>query len=340
MTRLANELNQAPQEPAINFEQGQWIATPGKVGQAVDVDATLAQISADPMGVFFKSHVLSDNEYRLTRRSPISLLMVEKLQASIQKPFLIKVYDPIQDETLDWSISPEALASWVVVSEPTSREPVIRLDPARLTAYLQKKAASLAPMRTLEPYQPPSDLTNFWQEGKTLQLMARHLPTTYTVAAGDTLWNIARKVQVQYWMILKANPGVSDAALRTGQVLQIPSKNDMLPLPVVMGKRIVVSISQQHMWTYENGQSSQRVCHQHRNIQFTDHARRLPGAKPYRKCLCGELGLVDAEFPGHLPGSSRFLERHSRLAGHVEWRAPVGECPRTANHLWLYPDGS
>ena len=118
---------------------------------------------------------------------------------------------------------------------------------------MQKKAASLAPTRALESFQSPADLTQFWQGGKTLQLTVRHLPTTYTVAAGDTLWNIARKVEVQYWMILKANPGVSDAALRTGQVLQIPSKNDMVPLPVVMGKRIVISISQQRMWTYENG---------------------------------------------------------------------------------------
>jgi lipoprotein-anchoring transpeptidase ErfK/SrfK len=41
--------------------------------------------------------------------------------------------------------------------------------------------------------------------------------------------------------------------LLAGQVLTIPSKNEMLPLPVVPSKRIVISISQQHLWTYENG---------------------------------------------------------------------------------------
>ncbi len=252
ITRLAKELYQAPQAPAIHYAQGQWTAIPGKAGLAVDVNATLAQISADPLGVFFKSQVDLIVEPVSAPETDLSAV-VEKLQAFIQKPFLIKVYDPIQDETLDWSLSPESLASWVVVSDPVSQQPAISLDPARLNSYLQKKAATLAPARALESFQAPSNLTEFWQAGRTLQLMARHLPTTYTVAAGDTLWNIARKVQVQYWMILKANPGVSDAALRTGQVLQIPSKNDMLPLPVVMGKRIVISISQQHMWTYENG---------------------------------------------------------------------------------------
>ena len=250
--RLANELYQAPQEAAIRFEQGQWVAIPGKAGLVVNVDATLAQISADPMGVFFNGRI---SMIAVTVNPQVSDLssVAKKLQAAIQKPFLIKVYDPIQDETLDWGLSPEAVASWVTVSEPNSQEPTIKLDPARFNAYLEKKASSLAPMRTLESYQTPSNLTQFWQEGKTVHLMARHLPTTYTVAAGDTLWNIARKVEVQYWMILKANPGISDAALRKGQVLQIPSKNEMLPLPIVMGKRIVISIGQQHMWTYENG---------------------------------------------------------------------------------------
>ena len=36
--------------------------------------------------------------------------------------------------------------------------------------------------------------------------------------------------------------------------LNIPSLNEMLPLPIVKNKRIVISISEQRMWTYENGQ--------------------------------------------------------------------------------------
>jgi lipoprotein-anchoring transpeptidase ErfK/SrfK len=42
--------------------------------------------------------------------------------------------------------------------------------------------------------------------------------------------------------------------LSVGQTITIPSLDEMLPLPVVFGKRIVVSISKQHMWVYENGQ--------------------------------------------------------------------------------------
>ena len=42
--------------------------------------------------------------------------------------------------------------------------------------------------------------------------------------------------------------------LSIGQTITIPSKDDMLPLPIVDNKRIVISIAKQHMWVYENGQ--------------------------------------------------------------------------------------
>jgi lipoprotein-anchoring transpeptidase ErfK/SrfK len=38
-----------------------------------------------------------------------------------------------------------------------------------------------------------------------------------------------------------------------GQVIEIPSPDVMLPLPVVENKRIVVSISRQRMWAYQDG---------------------------------------------------------------------------------------
>jgi lipoprotein-anchoring transpeptidase ErfK/SrfK len=59
-----------------------------------------------------------------------------------------------------------------------------------------------------------------------------------------------------YWKIQKANPGMNPDQLYSGQKLTIPSRNEMLPLPVVMNKRIVISISQQRLWTYEDGQQT------------------------------------------------------------------------------------
>jgi lipoprotein-anchoring transpeptidase ErfK/SrfK len=56
------------------------------------------------------------------------------------------------------------------------------------------------------------------------------------------------------WRIMDANEGLTTTNLETGMVLTIPSKNDLLPLPVVPSKRIVIDISDQRMTVYEDGQ--------------------------------------------------------------------------------------
>jgi lipoprotein-anchoring transpeptidase ErfK/SrfK len=56
-----------------------------------------------------------------------------------------------------------------------------------------------------------------------------------------------------YWMILHANPGLDPDTLWVGAELVVPSKDDLLPLPIIPGKRIVISIGKQHMGVYQNG---------------------------------------------------------------------------------------
>ena len=83
-----------------------------------------------------------------------------------------------------------------------------------------------------------------------------------------------------YWKIQQANPAIDANQLSAGQVLTIPSKNEMLPLPVVTGKRIVISISQQRMWTYRKRGRTPGTCHQHRHRPFTHHPGHLPDPHP------------------------------------------------------------
>jgi LysM repeat protein len=79
-----------------------------------------------------------------------------------------------------------------------------------------------------------------------------HHERQHVVQSGETLSTIARDYGIPYPWIQQANPGVGDA-LQLGQVLTIPSPDVLLPLPVVENKRIVVSLSQQKTWVYENG---------------------------------------------------------------------------------------
>ena len=56
------------------------------------------------------------------------------------------------------------------------------------------------------------------------------------------------------WHIMAANEGLTINNLTAGMDLIIPSRNILLPLPVIPEKRIVIDLSDQQMTVYENGQ--------------------------------------------------------------------------------------
>jgi LysM repeat protein len=79
-----------------------------------------------------------------------------------------------------------------------------------------------------------------------------HPERRHIVQAGETLASIGWNYGVPYPWIQQANPGLGDA-LSVGQSLVVPSPDEFLPLPVVENKRIVISLSDQKVWVYENG---------------------------------------------------------------------------------------
>ena len=93
-----------------------------------------------------------------------------------------------------------------------------------------------------------------WEKGETLFTTIHHAPTTYVVEPGESLWMISLKSGIPMWLIMDANEGLTAQNISSGMTLVLPSKNDLLPLPVIPNKRIVVDISEQTMTVFENGQ--------------------------------------------------------------------------------------
>ena len=349
LAEIAAQVKQAPVEAALQYANGQWSATPGKAGLELDVEAAVAQFSADPRLALMLGQVklttrpvqpaVSDlSQVALSRQAlvnkplklraydpfsnetftwtisaealapylkvenPLSptpsvsvddkvlddylakwqkdtlgsgqvfeavqgrdqltsywqngkeLFAMVRNQALANKPLKLRAYDPISNETFTWTIPGEALAPYLKVEDPLSATPTAGLDGKVLDDYLAKwQKDTLGSGRVFEAVQGRDQLTSYWQNGKELFAMVRRLPTTFTVRAGDNVYSIANTVGIPYWRIEAANPGLKNSGLSAGLKLVIPSKNDLLPLPVVLNKRIVISISQQRMWTYENG---------------------------------------------------------------------------------------
>jgi LysM repeat protein len=175
---------------------------------------------------------------------------VQRIAMYYQRPLQLRAWDAITDELMIWNLPQELVAGWVRLDDPYG-EPYLQVDAGEFEAYLQEWQSTIV-NREIDFKDPVETLDDVWVGGGVYTIFLRHKPTEYTVQYGDNLVGIGFKVGMPYWKIQEANPGSSIYGVHAGQVLTIPSKNEMLPYPPVLGKRIVISITEQHMWVYEN----------------------------------------------------------------------------------------
>jgi lipoprotein-anchoring transpeptidase ErfK/SrfK len=251
MEGLASLAYRGPQNATLRLEGNTLVAVPALPGVSLDVENALASLAADPYGALFRGYLVLPMQPVAPRITDVSAVLAEA-EGLLGAPPPIRAYDPVTDEHFDWPLSRETLASWMVIDEGADG-PQIGLDAERLSAHLATLGDSLGPDRWLEVEGQGEALALSLSQGKFRPLIVRHRPTTYTVEPGDTLLRIGWKVGMPYWKLLEANSGLDEKALWVGQTITVPSKDELLPLPVVSDKRIVISISEQRMWTYQGG---------------------------------------------------------------------------------------
>ena len=232
-------------------EQGRWYAAPGMEGRGLDVEATLALIKADPQA-FVQAGFL---QLPLKAIPPAIVDLsadVGRIAAYYEKPIQLRAWDSITDELLTWTLPQEMVSSWVKLDDPYG-EPYLQVNQQAFEQYLTEWESTIGE-RKIDFTDAVDSLDDRWADGQPFTIYLRHKATTYTVKVGDNLISIGFKVGMPYWKIQEGNPGLGIYGVYAGQVLTIPSKNEMLPYPPVLGKRIVISITEQHMWVYEDFQ--------------------------------------------------------------------------------------
>jgi LysM repeat protein len=255
LERLAGEVSRPPVNASFALEGTRLVEKPGQLGYTINVEATIARLAENPQRYLEGAPLDLALMPVSPRVSDVSASMAEA-QRLLDTPVQITAYDVLSDETLTLSASKEVVAGWLAVT-PTEAGPVVTVDESKTAAYLESLNGTLGAGRALNPTELAGPLAAAVREGRTLAVTLRHGPTKYIVEPGDTLLKIGWKAGMPYWMILEANPGLDPENLWAGQELVIPSKDGLLPLPVVPGKRIIISISKQRMWVQENGERIQ-----------------------------------------------------------------------------------
>ncbi len=252
MKALASSVNMPAANATIRIVNGQPTPIAAVNGRLLDVGATISRLVSAP------GDEMADGALDLVMNSVAPTVtdasaLMDKARALLAAPLNVQVFDPITNQTVTWSTPPDQWSQWLTTENSPSGV-ALSLDGNAFENYLNGQNGALGGVRYIDVAQSVKTMQAAVAAGRSsASVRVYHKPTPYTVQPGDTLGTLSWKFGFPMFRLVRANPNVNMDALSVGQTITIPSKDDLLPLPVVFNKRIVVSISRQHMWVYENG---------------------------------------------------------------------------------------
>lgn len=248
----ATRMDVAPVDADFSLADGEIIPVTAQEGRRLDVDATLNLLAHDPAALLMKYGfvllVMNPVEPE-TEDVSQAISFAESLIGSLPS---IRAYDPVTGELFDWRPSRAEISSWLQIDR-SAGEVEVTLDSERVAAYVAELNAGLGEERGFDLGEGIQAANLELQGGESETLVIHYEPTSYVVQPGDTLVSISLQVGFPYWKIVEYNPQVATYGLSVGNPIVVPPKDAMLDLPVVINKRIVISISQQRMWVYQDG---------------------------------------------------------------------------------------
>lgn len=251
LQNLAQSMSLPPENATIRMDGGQLVQVPSQVGYTIDIDGTLHLIRGDPGQVLSSGTLQVVPQFIPAEINDASAALDEARQL-IDVPAVLSAYDAVTDEHFSWAVPRDRLSEWLAV---TNSETGIQVsfDDQKVGEYLQEKNNELGSGRYLDVEKYSALAAESLRQGGSTAIPLSHFPGEYIVRPGDTLLRIAWQLGFPSWAILNANPGLNPDALTIGSKLVIPSPDVLLPLPPVPNKRIVISISEQRLWVFQDG---------------------------------------------------------------------------------------
>lgn len=259
---LAGQLEILPQDAGAGIVDGQIRTTPPVTGRAVDIAAMLATLERQPWATSLARSATAPLRFTLpvvTRLPAITDVsgIVAEVEPLLAAPITLRLYDPIRDERTTWTATPADTSQWLTFQNTisdTQKSLTWSVDEARVAKYITAQNAAFGDERYVDPNAAvPALIKAFKERRSEVSQRVYHGEREHVVQSGETLSSIAYDYGMPYPWLLKANPGIGDNLL-VGDKIKIPSVDGLLPLPVVENKRIKISLKDQRMQAYEDGQ--------------------------------------------------------------------------------------
>ena len=246
----------APRDADLNLNEDRLVLIESLPGRTLDVPASLRMLAEEPESILLDHQLVPFVVLEIPAQRQDVLLHAEAVENLLGSGPTIRAYDPVSDENFVWSPEPVLIASWIHI-ESQGDQLRVSLHDDGLTRYVMEIEELLGDVRGLGRAVLEETLRSELAGEETETLVIEYLPGTYVVEPGDNLVSISFKVGIPYWKLQEFNPDLAVSGLVPGETLIVPPKDDMLTLPVIQEKRIVISLTEQRMWTYEGGELHQ-----------------------------------------------------------------------------------
>ena len=253
LSELDQEVSQLPQDPEIKLEQGEVVVIPGEAGRVLDIPNTLAKLreageSPERPEVPLVFETIPPAELETAE-------LKEQAEAWLARQITLFSYDVLTEETLNWTLGRSEIGTWLYLVPGADGTPTVDINRYSIRDTLIQIAGQLGDGRGFRYEEAAEKIFRALDGGETqLWLYLTHPERTYVVQAGDTLTSLSAKFGMPAGLVAQANQDIDIDRLFVGQEIRIPSQDILTPNMPVSNKKIVVSIDDQRVWVYENGQ--------------------------------------------------------------------------------------
>lgn len=257
LSQYASEVYVAPRNATLQVQDALVTHVNAEPGRRLKINELLPALVVDPLGVVEQVVIdlpMEDVAAYVIDAAPL----VSYAQALLERPLMLEAYDPVADQVHPFTLQPGDWGQWLdtrLVFHETGPRLYLSVAAAPVRSYLAEQADNLPEPLTLDLGDGVRAVQESIADG-TLEtwVTVRYKPVDYTVGRGETAYSISRTQGIPYYLIEQANPERDLSELYVGDVVSLPSRDQMLPFRPLRNKRIVVDLSEQYLWAYENGQ--------------------------------------------------------------------------------------
>ena len=241
-----------PYEAGYKWSGGKLVTVPGRQGRHLDISASIEQLTQD------SARVLTERRFELPTIPLMPNVMdsspfIEEAHAFLSGGVRLNGYDPFIHEMISWRVDQNSAAEWLIAGENGL---AVRHD--SFSSYIKSLNNSLLggePKRFIDELMAIEEMQDSLNTNNSNVIVRiQHLPQPYYVELQDTGFKIGRKKGLPFQLVYEANPNVEWTALTVGQLIQIPSRDVLVPEKPVPQKRIIVDIETQWLVAFENNQ--------------------------------------------------------------------------------------